>query len=914
MIVINTVSEKYFSLNGVTYAKIYQPLIQGEFNVGIYNIYNTGQQILQSTSFDIIEVNGVVYGSVNDLVLNMLDVVFSNDLSDAVSEINNLKIYLEEKTEKGGYSGTAQDLKNELDTKIFEGAFSYQSLDLLNAVDPVPDEGTPAKVVNDNDSVLNGGYSVLNGVWVKDYSSIRNVIEEDNEVDSVTGKAVYEEVKDKISLRSEKRWSYQSLSGISFDGTTIKSTDSSFIFNHNKTGTTASYILISAFSYDLQAAIDTVGSSENYFTVYIKNDAVLELKRNTGEGALVEIDETDFNITQWNSENANEPKLDNALILFIYNSLTGSLTSPFFDENISRNALNLNTDYKFNYGMRSLISFENKIITSEDPSFVFNNAANTSSVYVRFDPFDIDLSDITADWATVYVNDPVIMQLHNNNNTTDTGVLKIFTNEDIIIKEWNNSEIKEVVLPTTLVLFHYSSKTNSLRTEFKPDILDTGNSNFNTPLVNLHQEIYDKLPYFISKYAYGASQTAESPCNIVLLGDSLFARELHTSEKDVIPSENPPMLVTKNIGAYLWDFVQGQKPQYSRYDKAGVFTETGVWTEVASDASWDDNGDRPNHIKRTSTENGAVAFTTDAPYFNFIDRVDVDGGAIISVAVSGGDSRILARVENTLTWVEANGFTFSQKKEDFGGVDNSLGYGNTIYQRRIEFKKTGTGVGNEDTITISKPNDTTNFSYWGLEEILIDKPYTRIINSARGGHKLIDLDNYYEDDLFNRNPDLVVLEIPLLNMITADSSIEYNLNQLQDFVWGDREGNLNANSLKNRSNDWQDFNVLLVVPHYKRSYFDSDDGSFLNLSSGNTAQEIYKSVKGLIYSKGDLPMIDISNAFLNEIDSDYMFLNKYTALSSSGLTGTGYLNDSIHQNDKGTKVWAKHLCPFLQIG
>ena len=793
---------------------------------------------------------------------------------------------------------------------------TFQTLAQAMAVTPLPSDNTPFKISNEIPTLEDGNYIYLasetNGYLF--VSSEFGDVSETNTTKSVSGADIYNNVKDQVSLRSEKRWSYKSLSGISFDGTTIKSTDSSFIFNHNKTGVTASYILISAFSYDLQAAIDTLGASENYFTVYIKNDAVLELKRNTGEGALVEIDETDFSITQWNSENANEPKLDNSLILFTYNSLTNSLTSPFFDENFSRNALNLNTDYKFNYGMRSLISFENKIITSKDPSFVFNNAANTSSVYVRFDPFNINLSDVTADWATVYVNDPAIMKLHNNNNTTDTGVLKIFTNDDIIIKEWNDSDIKEVVLPTTLVLFHYSSKTNSLKTEFKPDILDTGNSNFNIPLVNLHQGVYDKLPYFISKYAYGVSKTAEDPCNIVLLGDSLFAREIHTSDKDVIPSENPPMLVTKNIASYLWSFVQGQKPNYSRYDKTGVFTETGVWEEVTSDASWDDNGDRPNHIKRTATENGSLSFTTNNPYFNFIDRVDVDGGAVISVAVAGGDNRILVRLENTLNWVEANGFTFSQRKQDFGGVNNLTGFGNTIYQRRVEFKKIGTGVGNDDTITISKPNDTSNFNYWGLEEIAIDKPYTKIINSARGGHKLIDLDNYYEDDLFNKNPHLVILEIPLLNMVTADPSIEYSLNQLQDFVWGDREGNLNENSLKNRSNDWQDFNVLLVVPHHARSHFNSVDGSFLNLTSGHTAQEIYKSIKGLIHSKGDLPVIDMSSAFLNEIDSDYMFSNRYTALASSGITGTGYLNDSIHQNDKGTKVWAKHLCPLLQIG
>lgn len=430
------------------------------------------------------------------------------------------------------------------------------------------------------------------------------------------------------------------------------------------------------------------------------------------------------------------------------------------------------------------------------------------------------------------------------------------------------------------------------------------------PLSNLNQAIYDKLPIFVNKYAYGLNQTAENPINIIMVGDSLFARESHTSILDVVPSENPPSLVTKNIGAYINEYIQGLKPLYSRYDKAGIFTEVGGFTETTTDATWDDNGDRPVHTKLSTDANASIEFTTSKPYFNFIDRIENAGSPVNTVSITGGNGRVEARKEGDVLWLEANGFTFSQDKADFGGTGS--GYGNTRYARRIEFKKVGAGIGANDTITISKGNDATRLLYWGIEEIESNKPYTRVINVARGGHKLDQLSSYIEDDIYARNPTLIILEIPLLNMIASNSTLEYNLNELQDFVWGDRVGNLNSNSLKNRSNNWVDFNVLLVIPHHSKAHFNADS-TFLKQPSGYTAEEIYKSIKGLIYSKGDLPYIDISTAFLNEIDADSTFTDRYSAMGSSGTAGAGYFNDSLHQNDKGTTVWVKQLCPILQL-
>jgi len=69
-------------------------------------------------------------------------------------------------TDKGGYNGTTQDLKDELDSVVFDRVVTYQTLSDFNAVTPVPNDGTPFKIANDGAN--NGNWSVVSGSPVKD--------------------------------------------------------------------------------------------------------------------------------------------------------------------------------------------------------------------------------------------------------------------------------------------------------------------------------------------------------------------------------------------------------------------------------------------------------------------------------------------------------------------------------------------------------------------------------------------------------------------------------------------------------------------------------------------------------------------------------------------------------------------------
>ena len=117
--------------------------------------------------------------------LNDANKVKASDINKIVQTINVNDDLLSEKTEKGGYTGTTQDLKDELNTAVFTGATTYQTEAELLAVSPIPANGTPAKVANDPTSSKNGNYSVVNGAWVQDSSIIDNItVSEDIKTDA----------------------------------------------------------------------------------------------------------------------------------------------------------------------------------------------------------------------------------------------------------------------------------------------------------------------------------------------------------------------------------------------------------------------------------------------------------------------------------------------------------------------------------------------------------------------------------------------------------------------------------------------------------------------------------------------------------------------------------------------------------
>lgn len=76
MITINSINENYFTLNSNTHAKIYQPLKMGLNAIGIYNVYDTKLQLLNSTDYSEFTINGNTYNSQADVIAALLPVIY----------------------------------------------------------------------------------------------------------------------------------------------------------------------------------------------------------------------------------------------------------------------------------------------------------------------------------------------------------------------------------------------------------------------------------------------------------------------------------------------------------------------------------------------------------------------------------------------------------------------------------------------------------------------------------------------------------------------------------------------------------------------------------------------------------------------------------------------------------------------
>lgn len=108
------------------------------------------------------------------------------------SNINSVSVVdLEAKTDKGGYTGTSQDLKDAIDNAVFSGLVTYQTLAEFNAVSPVPADGTPFVIANDPNEANNGNWSVVSGAPVQNANTLANIVEKSNTTKGVTGQGIY---------------------------------------------------------------------------------------------------------------------------------------------------------------------------------------------------------------------------------------------------------------------------------------------------------------------------------------------------------------------------------------------------------------------------------------------------------------------------------------------------------------------------------------------------------------------------------------------------------------------------------------------------------------------------------------------------------------------------------------------------
>jgi hypothetical protein len=408
------------------------------------------------------------------------------------------------------------------------------------------------------------------------------------------------------------------------------------------------------------------------------------------------------------------------------------------------------------------------------------------------------------------------------------------------------------------------------------------------------------LPRFWERYRARAQDLT-----VVLWGDSLLAREQHTTVGDLDPTALPPTFHSRKLDWHLWQCLDYPRPRYYRFDHPGCFRFRGRWDQAQDDPAWDDTGYRPGLTAFSSDPEAACFWTLPADDAHaacgLLYRTDATG-AEVELRVASGPGRALAWDERRADWVEAHGFRFSQRHVQTGPRS-----GNTGYPRRLDLRR-APGYEGQVSFALQRTGaECGRLLLWGAECWDPRQGVLRVINSARGSHTLEMLVRSMDSEVWAHRPDLVVLELPLLNMVHQHPCVDYSVRWVWDVVWGDRPGAENDWALRRGGPEAPD--VLLVIPHHSRPHF-APDGGFADLG-GTDAREIYQAVRELIRRRGDVPMLDMAAIFLAEISADPRFPGPYQAMAGSSPDGLTYTTDDVHQNDRGTAIYARHLCQAL---
>ena len=293
----------------------------------------------------------------------------------------------------------------------------------------------------------------------------------------------------------------------------------------------------------------------------------------------------------------------------------------------------------------------------------------------------------------------------------------------------------------------------------------------------IHQ---DKLPNFRK-----AMLLKNEDVIIVNTGTSLTAR---TSEHCTLREDaafRPPMMHSNAFCSHIWDALKWQGQEYRRYDSL-YFAETGAFSTSSNLTEWDDGAYRDGLTRYSSAANAAVQFQIPAGawQFNFIYRTD-SVGCNAAITIASGNGQVEVFNESTSTWVEANGFTFSQAETvpvtRSVNVPNPVtgamvattlaSKGNTTYQKRLKMRCKNSAsldsLADAKTVTIARTGGGARFMYWGVEwsprEFMIT-----YINSARGSHKTDassaqGLPRFADNEIWSFKPTLILSELGVHN-------------------------------------------------------------------------------------------------------------------------------------------------------
>ena len=452
--------------------------------------------------------------------------------------------------------------------------------------------------------------------------------------------------------------------------------------------------------------------------------------------------------------------------------------------------------------------------------------------------------------------------------------------------------------------------------------------------------------------------------NIIATGTSLIARSVHNTIKSDA-NIRPPGMDVNNLINYLWDKIKWTNQYYRRADVSGFFSEIGSFQTKKGDGSWDDssNRDTPHKIADGNSQPSTVSVSFDVPtnawQFNVIYKEDIVGHRKVDISIAEGNSQM--EVYNGTNWVEANGYSFSQRStqgtlsslaipnpNDVNNATRNISVktrGNNNDQKRLKFRcknyngldsrnitKSITLTPDQNTYPIyyTSVSDAERFQYWGVEwserEFMIS-----LINSSRGGHGTrIDntdgtfdtsgLPAYQDNEVWDFDPDLIFMELPIHNdgIAGVGSHVDkYTKHLVDNYVT-----NVNSPvSLTKRATDLGKTIPEIGMFQSSIPYTFAVDGTGNSAKwkvvdqtdeRGKTALDKYSEAHQFI--KENYPNILSINSSQRWTEAaEKIYDNLELALAGTGKTGDSMTFDGTHWNDNGDKIMAKTVLPVFKL-
>ena len=426
----------------------------------------------------------------------------------------------------------------------------------------------------------------------------------------------------------------------------------------------------------------------------------------------------------------------------------------------------------------------------------------------------------------------------------------------------------------------------------------------------------------------------EDEVNVVLVGDSMTAlTNIVGPELEEAPNL-PPGCNRDAITLQLWERICTNKPQFDRFDSlVNTFTENGTWqlspiekqNNVINPGDTDATGkgeySEDNCIYReTGTTNDYVEFDWDLDDYeklDFIGRMSAyDGTTGVTISCTSGKVKVYDTA--TSSWVEANGYTFSQKLILTGDAYEQLYQAEWLRKIPVKMKKAEGATG--EIILRFTNTGTGTFYYWGTERW--NHTTVHLTNIARAGRNLELLHRNLKSELQHRDIDLIIFQLPLWNEFKNGG------NPLTGGTYPTLTGISNViEDMKSESNDFARFQTVFTVYHTQVFSWDGNKNLPFRANGTGTPTDLpdyqlecrcIKYIKDYIANAGNgipsgtIKVTNFVNEFFNMAQSNGITME--TFLTNNNLVTIfpeRFLYDGVHLTSVGFGYYTDMIAPMI---